>query len=720
MANKKITDFTALTAPASGDLAEVVDISDTTDAASGSSKQVTLANIITKAHGLSDGIPAVVSGAINTTSVLPTVTELNYVDGVTSAIQTQLDAKQPLDSDLTTIAGLTATTDNFMVATASAWASRTPTQARTQMGLGSIATQASSSVTITGGSITGITDLAIADGGTGASTATAGFDALSPMTTAGDLIYGGASGTRTRLGIGTGLQVLRTNAGATAPEWATVSSGGQSPYDAIVAATGGDYTTLGAALAAASAGWSIYVKEGTYTEGADVTSSLANLTIIGENRELSVIDMATFSLTFSGNGVRIANLGITVSTGRISMSGSRQIMRDWKLVNSGYTASGSGVINFSSAYGEMSGGYYQTTINTARSVPLIRFSNDQQRIFDNVFLINTESTSAAGLSIVNNVIFSNNRIESQANISAGLCVAVSGQNSIVSGNAFVGLGALAYGVKLNTADIQVTNNNFGISDGGLRCIYDASGGPNVISDNVLGPGGASTYGIFLDASSCVINGNYIENISATSSFGIYIESARDSNIISGNRITGNGTGIQINANTCDNNIVTGNNLLGNTAFLVDNGLTTNMRDNQGASTLLEKSYVLMKNTSGATINAGNVVTYKAVAAGNEVTTTTTASDNLVFGMAVAAISNNASGYIQVTGKTTLLTVDGTTDIAIGDFLTTFTGAGIARKAAAGTLGTTPGDLAFAIALEAYTTNDSSGVVDALLIKPIRL
>lgn len=46
---------------------------------------------------------------------------------------------QPLDSDLTTIAGLTATTDNFMVATASAWASRTPTQARSQLGLGSIA-----------------------------------------------------------------------------------------------------------------------------------------------------------------------------------------------------------------------------------------------------------------------------------------------------------------------------------------------------------------------------------------------------------------------------------------------------------------------------------------------------------------------------------------------------------------------------------------------------
>ena len=45
------------------------------------------------------------------------------------------------------------------------------TAQRTTLGLGTIATQAASSVTISGGSITGITDLAVADGGTGSSTA---------------------------------------------------------------------------------------------------------------------------------------------------------------------------------------------------------------------------------------------------------------------------------------------------------------------------------------------------------------------------------------------------------------------------------------------------------------------------------------------------------------------------------------------------------------------
>lgn len=50
-------------------------------------------------------------------------------------------------------------------------------------GLGTIATQAANNVTITGGSVTGITDLAIADGGTGASTAAAAFANLKQAAT---------------------------------------------------------------------------------------------------------------------------------------------------------------------------------------------------------------------------------------------------------------------------------------------------------------------------------------------------------------------------------------------------------------------------------------------------------------------------------------------------------------------------------------------------------
>lgn len=50
-------------------------------------------------------------------------------------LQAALDAKQPLDADLTTIAGLTATTDNFLQAKVGAWASRTIAQVKTDLGL---------------------------------------------------------------------------------------------------------------------------------------------------------------------------------------------------------------------------------------------------------------------------------------------------------------------------------------------------------------------------------------------------------------------------------------------------------------------------------------------------------------------------------------------------------------------------------------------------------
>ncbi|MDD5098894.1 MAG: hypothetical protein PHP35_00935, partial [Candidatus Colwellbacteria bacterium] len=69
------------------------------------------------------------------------------------------------------------------------------------------------------------TALTIANGGTGAATKAAAFDALSPMTTAGDIIYGGTAGTGTRLAKGTAGQVLTMNAGATAPIWQDPTGG---------------------------------------------------------------------------------------------------------------------------------------------------------------------------------------------------------------------------------------------------------------------------------------------------------------------------------------------------------------------------------------------------------------------------------------------------------------------------------------------------------------
>jgi hypothetical protein len=84
--------------------------------------------------------------------------------------------------------------------------------ARTNLGLGTIATQSAASVSITGGSITGITDLAVADGGTGASSAADARTNLGVTATGQDTTYAyrsnnlsdlsSASTARTNLGLG--------------------------------------------------------------------------------------------------------------------------------------------------------------------------------------------------------------------------------------------------------------------------------------------------------------------------------------------------------------------------------------------------------------------------------------------------------------------------------------------------------------------------------------
>ena len=71
-----------------------------------------------------------------TGAVTPTHTELNYVEGVTSAIQTQLDAKQELDDQLTDVAGLEVTDGNIIVGDGTNFVAESGADARTSLGVG--------------------------------------------------------------------------------------------------------------------------------------------------------------------------------------------------------------------------------------------------------------------------------------------------------------------------------------------------------------------------------------------------------------------------------------------------------------------------------------------------------------------------------------------------------------------------------------------------------
>ena len=771
MANKKIVDFTLLTAPASGDLVETVDISDTTDAASGSSKQVTHANVITKAHGLSDGVVKVSSGVMvsdasgldvadggtGSTTAGGARTNLGAVNLAGDTMTGQLSfsgaghAGLKLNSLTTTQRDLLTPAEGMLIynstsstvqkyqggtwsdvtaSTSGDFSSNTSTSVDSEIVLfsgtgGKTGKRATTTGILKGTSGVlsaatagtdyynpGGTDVAVADGGTGASTATAGFDALSPMTTAGDLIYGGASGTRTRLGIGTGLQQLRTNAGATAPEWFTPSaSGGQTTYDAIVAPSGGDYTTLGAALAAASNGWRIFVKAGTYSESA-ISSSLTNLHIVGATRETAILSMGANAFTLSGVGVVVEHLNFTSTTGVITFSGNDAKILHCRAIHSDLTTSGSWVV--SGARPVIDGLYYELSDLDTVNADKFRLNSSTDAVLTNShFKTNSIGNGAAvrcgTRTVISNVVFERFGASSEG---AGRVV-LADNNSSVIGCRFSGwTGATTCLVRLVTGS-RVEGCHLPSS---LQCVA-ITGENSTVTGSYIAPASGGI-GVDISASNNVVTGNYM--LFTSTGTAITLQTTVTNTVITGNRLQGFTTGVTITDSACTATIITGNQFEACTTPISDAGVGTQSFNNTGTSVIFEKRYLYMKNTSGSTINPGNVVTLKAVAAGNEVTTTTTASDNLVLGVATASIANNASGFIQVAGKTTLLTVNGTTDIAVGDFLTTYTAAGIAKKATAATLGVTLGDLAFAIALEAYTTDDSSGVIDALIITPRRL
>ena len=65
--------------------------------------------------------------------------------------------------------------------------------------------------TATTGAVTVAGTLAIANGGTGQTSASAAFNALSPITTTGDLILGNGTNSATRLAIGANGYVLTSN-----------------------------------------------------------------------------------------------------------------------------------------------------------------------------------------------------------------------------------------------------------------------------------------------------------------------------------------------------------------------------------------------------------------------------------------------------------------------------------------------------------------------------
>jgi hypothetical protein len=169
---------------------------------------------------------------------------------------------------------------------------------RSSLGLGDIAVQNAGSVAISGGTISGITDLAIADGGTGAST---------------------ASDARTNLGLAIGTDVQAYDAGLASIAGLSTSA------DELIYLTGAD-TYAVSSFPAYSRGLIASGNSASDTRTNLGLGSLAVLNLVGsgyiDNGVITSVNIAAGSLTFDSYGsesvVTAAISGSAVTTAKIA------------------------------------------------------------------------------------------------------------------------------------------------------------------------------------------------------------------------------------------------------------------------------------------------------------------------------------------------------------------------------------------------------------------
>ena len=361
---------------------------------------------------------------------------------------------------------------------------------------------------------------------------------------------------------------------------------------------------------------------------------------------------------------------------------------------------------------EISGCYFK---NTKTDIFYAKFFHSS--IHDNYFGGTQYTWSADGYS--EDTVFANNVIGGGLSFSGG---SNNHKRLVFVGNLFIGDTGSNYNFiapSTGNEEFIIMGNIF--RNSGRYLLYLA-GKRHIVQGNYFYNAGREAM-YFTGLTDSIVKGNIVKDAAtlADNTYqAILVTGTSKNNLVSGNKISSSQAnkpqyGIKEDSSNDDYNEIS-NNVIEDysTAPFLLSGVHSQACNNSGETSVVdERKLVRMKNTSGSTISAGSLVVLKSVAAGNEVTTTTTKGDDKAFGMVVESIDNNAWGYIQVLGKTTQLKVNGTDAIAVGDFITTYTEAGIGCKAGSG-------DMAIAIALEAYSNADSNGVIDALLITPRKI
>jgi hypothetical protein len=175
-----------------------------------------------------------------------------------------------------------------------------------------------------------INTLGIAKGGTGQTTKAPAFNALSPITSVGDLILGNGVDSAIRLPIGTVGQLLTSN--GTTASWAapatngTVTSVGLSSSDGFISVAGTPVTASGTLATKGGTGLTSWGGGGSILV-AVTASSATTLSIGSSNQVLKVVSSTpAWATPYISTGVANINVGTAVTTVTTSTTGYVAIM----------------------------------------------------------------------------------------------------------------------------------------------------------------------------------------------------------------------------------------------------------------------------------------------------------------------------------------------------------------------------------------------------------
>lgn len=279
--------------------------------------------------------------------------------------------------------------------------------------------------------------LPISSGGTGQTSASAAFNALSPITTTGDLIIGNGTNSATRLGIGSNGFVLTSN--GTTAVWAA-STGGVTSFSAgttgLTPSTGTTGAiTLAGTLAVANGG----TGQTTYTDGQllignstgntltkstltagsgiSITNGSGTITIASTGSLPSQTGNAGKFLTTDGSTASWANVGGALATPTFSTStntptGGSTVTVTITNYNAGYTytiAVSQGTYTFNSGTGVISWTVPNVSSTTSASLTAFAQSGVQSSsVGTQTVSIQTSLVSDTPISITNFASYSLN------------------------------------------------------------------------------------------------------------------------------------------------------------------------------------------------------------------------------------------------------------------------------------------------------------------------